>query len=119
MKNLLIGLAIVASVGGYLFSQYWYYLPGVISGVMDPIGDNEPVTWERGPDRPSGTLPPPNIVLIVADDLGFNDITFNGGGISQGSVPTPSIDSIATEGLQFTNGYAGNGTCAPLSLIHI
>ena len=113
MRRILIGLGVAAAIGGYLFSEYWYYLPGIISGVMDPVGNNRPVTWERGPDRSSGTLPPPNIVLIVADDLGFNDITFNGGGISQGSVPTPSIDSIATEGLQFTNGYAGNGTCAP------
>ena len=30
-----------------------------------------------------------------------------------GTVPTPHIDSIAAEGVNFTNGYAGNGTCAP------
>ena len=113
MRRILIGLVVVAASGGYLFSKYWYYLPGIISGVMDPVGDNRPVTWERGPVRPSATSHSPNIVLIVVDDLGFNDITFYGGGISDGSVPTPSIDSIATAGLQFTNGYAGNGTCAP------
>ena len=52
-------------------------------------------------------------MLIVVDDLGFNDITFYGGGIANGSVATPSIDAIAREGIHFTNGYAGNGTCAP------
>ena len=56
---------------------------------------------------------PPNIVLIVVDDLGFNDITFYGGGIAGGSVPTPNIDSIASAGIHFPNGYAGNATCAP------
>ena len=113
MKKLLIGLAALAVVGGWLFSRYWYYLPGIVSGIVNPVGDNRPVTWQMGPAEPAGEPRPPNIVLIVADDLGFNDITFYGGGIADGSVPTPSIDSIASEGIHFTNGYAGNGTCAP------
>ena len=113
MKNLLIGLAIAAAIGSYLFSQYWYYLPGIISDFVDPVGENQSVTWQPGPAESSGEARPPNIVLIVADDLGFNDITFYHGGIAGGSVPTPSIDSIASEGIHFTNGYAGNGTCAP------
>ena len=56
---------------------------------------------------------PPNIVLILADDLGFNDISFNGGGLAGGSVATPRIDSIGQQGVAFLNGYAGNATCAP------
>ena len=66
-----------------------------------------------GPTAPADETRPPNIVLIVADGLGFNDITFYGGGIADGSVPTPSIDSIASAGIHFSNGYTGNGTCAP------
>jgi arylsulfatase A-like enzyme len=63
---------------------------------------------ERAPaDRP------PNVVLILADDLGWNDLTFAGGGVANGSVPTPNIDSIAQEGATFANGYAANATCAP------
>ncbi len=113
MRKLLVGLAVVAAVGGYLFSQYWYYLPGIIADFTNPVGENQQVTWQRGPEKSSVESRPPNIVLIVADDLGFNDITFYGGGIAKGSVPTPSINSIATGGLHFTNGYTGNGTCAP------
>ena len=113
MKKLLIGLLALAVVGGWLFSRYWYYLPGIVSDIVNPVGDNRPVTWQMGPAEPDGEPRPPNIVLIVVDDLGFNDITFYGGGIANGSVATPSIDAIASEGIHFTNGYAGNGTCAP------
>jgi len=80
-----------------------------------PVGPHEEVAWSTGVD-PQGRTPaerPPNIVLILADDLGWNDLTFNGGGVAGGTVPTPHIDSIAAEGVSFTNGYAANGTCAP------
>ena len=113
MKKFLIALAILAATGGWLLSQYWYHLPGIISRIVSPVAENQSVTWQMGPAQSDGTSRPPNIVLIVADDLGFNDITFYGGGIADGSVPTPSINAIAHEGIHFTNGYAGNGTCAP------
>ncbi len=72
------------------------------------------IQWASGKDplqRPKDQRPP-NVVLILADDLGWNDITLNGG-IAGGTVPTPSIDSIAQDGVNFTNGYAANATCAP------
>lgn len=73
------------------------------------------IAWQSGTDprnRPADKRPP-NVVLILADDLGWNDITLNGGGVGGGLVPTPSIDSIARDGVNFTNGYAANATCAP------
>ncbi|MCH7917768.1 MAG: sulfatase-like hydrolase/transferase, partial [Planctomycetes bacterium] len=79
------------------------------------IGPNRPIDWDSG-DDPRGRARadrPPNIVLILADDLGWNDLTFGGGGVAGGSVPTPNIDSIAADGVEFRNGYAANGTCAP------
>ncbi|MFT7222300.1 MAG: arylsulfatase A-like enzyme [Candidatus Azotimanducaceae bacterium] len=113
MKKILLTIALMIAAGAWAFSQYWYYLPGIVSGFLRPVGNTQSVNWDAGPDKPIATERPPNIVLIVADDLGFNDITFYGGGIAGGSVPTPSIDAIASEGIHFTNGYAGNGTCAP------
>lgn len=52
----------------------------------------------------------PNIVLIVADDLGYHDVGFQGG---NPHVPTPNIDSIAKHGVTFTNGYVTGTVCSP------
>jgi arylsulfatase A-like enzyme len=79
------------------------------------VGPHQPIDWDSGAD-PQGRAPgerPPNIVLILADDLGWNDLTFAGGGVAGGTVPTPNIDSLAADGVNFRNGYAANGTCAP------
>jgi arylsulfatase A-like enzyme len=107
--------AAAAVVAGLAWQRYWYYLPGLLSDLRDPVGTNEPVVWQRGPE--TAEVPPsrrpPNIIVILADDLGFNDLTFNGGGVAAGAVPTPNIDSIARDGVIMANGYAGNATCAP------
>ena len=113
MKKFLIVAAILFAAGVWAFTQYWYHLPGIVSGIVEPVGSHRNVYWQPGPSTAASGERPPNILLIVADDLGFNDITFYGGGIAGGSVATPSIDAIAAEGMHFSNGYAGNGTCAP------
>ena len=122
MKRALIwfGLVLALMAGGYvLFQRYWIYIPGLLNEWRSPIGPNEPVTWARGAARAAvqapagGDAPRPNIILIVADDLGYNDISLNGGGIAGGRVQTPNIDRLAREGVNFTNGYAANATCSP------
>ena len=113
--RLLIGLAVVVAIGAAAFQRYWYYIPGIIGRIRDPIGPTREVVWATGPenvDVPAAQRPP-NIILILADDLGYNDLTFGGGGVAGGSMKTPGIDSIAKDGVTFTNGYAGNATCAP------
>jgi arylsulfatase A len=52
---------------------------------------------------------PPNIVLIMADDLGYGDL----GCYGQTKIRTPNIDRLAAEGLRFTDAYAGCTVCAP------
>jgi arylsulfatase A-like enzyme len=77
------------------------------------VEPNRPVTFAQGPaEAPAGPRPP-NVVFILADDMGWNDITAHGGGVAGGRVPTPNIDSLARDGVDFTNGYAGDATCAP------
>ncbi len=51
----------------------------------------------------------PNIVLIVADDLGYGDLGVYG----QTEIRTPNLDRMAAEGLRFTDHYAGSTVCAP------
>jgi arylsulfatase A-like enzyme len=51
----------------------------------------------------------PNIVLIVADDLGFREL----GCYGQKKIQTPRIDQLATEGMRFTRAYSGSPVCAP------
>ncbi|WP_201978273.1 arylsulfatase [Hymenobacter rubidus] len=52
---------------------------------------------------------PPNIIFIVADDLGYGDISCYG----QKRFKTPNIDRLATEGMKFTQAYAGTAVCSP------
>ena len=111
-------LLILVGVGIALWqSSSWLVLhvPGWIGRLRDPIGPNQPVTWQAGPATPAQPpgARPPNIVVILADDLGWNDLTFAGGGVANGAVPTPRIDSIARDGVSFRAGYTGNATCAP------
>ncbi|HIF99886.1 MAG TPA: sulfatase [Myxococcales bacterium] len=83
--------------------------------LMDPIRENVPTQWQQGPA--TRTLPPaerpPNVILILADDMGFNDLSLHNGGAADGSLMTPNIDALAHEGVVFNNGYAANAVCAP------
>lgn len=51
----------------------------------------------------------PNIIFILADDLGYGDL----GCYGQQTIRTPNLDRMATEGLRFTQCYAGSTVCAP------
>jgi arylsulfatase A-like enzyme len=51
----------------------------------------------------------PNIIFILADDLGYGDL----GCYGQSKIKTPNIDRLAAEGMRFTNFYCGCSVCAP------
>jgi arylsulfatase A-like enzyme len=51
----------------------------------------------------------PNIIIILADDLGWSDVGFNG----CREIPTPNLDALATAGVVFTSGYASHPYCSP------
>lgn len=55
------------------------------------------------------SLQKPNIIFILADDLGYGDL----GCYGQKQIDTPNIDRLAKEGLRFTQCYAGSTVCAP------
>ncbi len=79
------------------------------------VGPPRSLAWNAGPKLASESPDerPPNIILIVADDLGYNDISTFGGGLDGGRVKTPHIDQLAADGVVFTQSYSGAGTCAP------
>ena len=52
---------------------------------------------------------PPNLVFILADDLGYGDL----GSFGQRKIATPNLDRMAREGMRFTNFYSGSPVCAP------
>jgi arylsulfatase A len=52
---------------------------------------------------------PPNVVLILMDDMGWRDVGFAGNDF----VETPNLDRLASEGIRFTQAYASAPNCAP------
>ena len=117
LRKILIGLAILIVGAGALafFNRKEIILYLVTRAERPPIAANRPIDWMEGPATAdtSGADRPPNIIFILADDLGINDISTFGGGVAGGRVPTPNIDRLAAEGALFSTAYSGTGTCAP------
>ena len=57
---------------------------------------------------PAGWASPPNILLLVADDLGWSDVGFNGGK----DIPTPHLDRLASQGVRLTD-FRACPMCSP------
>src|SRR5450432_352193 len=81
------------TIGLILMKKFLLFLLLVLSGFV-------PLAW---------TQAPPNIVVILADDLGYGDVGFNG----CPDIPTPNIDSLAANGALCTNGYVTHPFCSP------
>ena len=112
-KTLAIMVALIVVTASIGWSFRVEILLGVIEYRYSSVEVSEPrdIPWQQGPSVSTTTNleRPPNIILIVADDLGYNDISTFGGGIVQ----TPSIDRLAKEGAVFNQSYSGASTCAP------
>ena len=79
--------------------------------ISTPIADNQDIEWQKSESKEN--IDKPNIILILADDLGFNDVSFYNGGAADGSLMTPNIDQLAKDGVAFMNGYAASPVCSP------
>ena len=119
-KKLALGLLIVIAIAATLV---WFNRATILTHIVlnraeaakEYIAPHQPVTWQAGPNEPSepDENRPPNIVFILLDDFGYNDLSTFGGGVADGRVPTPNIDRLAAEGAIYTQAYSGSGTCAP------
>ena len=118
MKKI-IGLTLLLIVAGFFGWQnrvdILVFAAPKLQEVFRPVADHRAIEWPRGPEAPhlDPSDRPPNIVLIVTDDMGFNDISLYNGGAGDGSLQTPNIDALAEQGVTFTNGYAANAVCSP------
>lgn len=109
-------LVVAAAGTAYAFrKQLILYYVATMARDATVVEPHREITWQAGPaeaEKPAAERPP-NVVFILADDLGINDLSHFGGGVADGLVPTPNIDSIARDGAFFKNAYAGTAACAP------
>ncbi len=115
-RAVLISAAVLALVLASVYMGRTYillHISGWLTDLRHPVAANQPVAWMQGPAQATQDplQRPPNVVLILFDDLGFNDVSSYGGGMPE--VPTPNIDAVAQQGVRFTRGYAANAICAP------
>ncbi len=103
-------ILIVIAIGIW-FSQNWYKMPKYIGDIKNPTYENIQINWEDGPK--TRTSSKPNIIIILVDDLGFNQISSYGGGMANGQFKTPNIDKLANDGVLCTNGYSSSPVCSP------
>src|SRR5258705_10849040 len=76
----------------------------IASVLWTAAGERKPITLGE-----QVTPKKPNIIFIMADDLGYGDL----GCYGQTKIKTPNIDRLAAEGIRFTSCYAGSTVCAP------
>ena len=67
------------------------------------------VTATQGVRVSWGSEDRPNIIVMISDDSGYNEFSLNGSSL----FPTPEIDSIAADGVQFLQGYTSGTVCSP------
>lgn len=72
-------------------------------------GDYPPDADKYIPKIDNPSAPRPNVILIVADDLGYGDLGAYGNTV----IKTPNIDALAADGIRFTRFYACNAICGP------
>ncbi|HEV7347355.1 arylsulfatase [Telluribacter sp.] len=89
-----------------MFYQKIHYLALVLLLFALFSGPPDQVLAEGHPPK---RATPPNIVYILADDMGWGDLSVLG----QRSFSTPNIDRLARQGMLFSNHYAGSAVCAP------
>ena len=104
-----LGLLLIYLISSLPYSPR-FYLPGILLKIFEAPNDRVKHDWlmtTKKLVKKVNNDALPNIILIVADDLGINDLSGGAG------VLTPNIDSIFTNGVRFTKGYASHATCAP------
>ena len=88
-----------------------FYTPDSIQRICQPfkIALGLPIVFGASCTKKGEEPLKPNIIYIMADDMGYNDLACYGAP----RIQTPNIDRMAAEGIRFTQHYAGTSVCAP------
>ncbi len=103
MRKLFYALLIIL-VSGLLLWEYKvnvivWMMPKVMN-LINPVQENIPTSWAEGPSQNLNIDDTrPNIILILADDMGYNDISLHNGGAADGTLQNPHINSLAESGI--------------------
>lgn len=111
MKKILLLIFVTLCLGAIFWKDILFFVLVQIAAPKDNVGPHQEIVWQQGPDFRTDSRP--NIIVIVADDLGINDMTDYDNLDPSGTVNTPNIDYIANTGIKFENAYSGSATCAP------
>ena len=111
MKKILIVTLALLGLGLIFWKDVLFWSLVQTAAPKDNVGPNQEIVWQQGPETRSDDRP--NIIVIVADDLGINDMTDYDDLDPSGTMDTPNIDFIANSGIKFKNAYSGSATCAP------
>jgi arylsulfatase A-like enzyme len=96
-----ITFIVISAISIWYIYNNIFYLPGLIYKFKNPTASTKDITWGANLLQNESNLP--NIILVIVDDLGINDLSIN----------TPNINSIYENGANFINFYAGQAMCAP------
>lgn len=96
----------------YVFMVIWFFvIPGFCNIANSDSGNasTDVVEQDNLPAVVTHDKPLPNIIFIMADDLGYGEL----GCYGQTKITTPNLDSLAARGMRFTQFYSGSPVCAP------
>ena len=114
-RSLLLLLLVVAAGAWLLLARRPAIEPGLRADIdPQPFRDTardaiDPAQLIRPVAGAVGAGSPPNIVVILADDLGYGDL----GSYGTRAIRTPNLDRLAAEGVRFTQFYASASVCSP------
>jgi arylsulfatase A-like enzyme len=115
-RKLIITLVVLSGLFSLIYLNrllLLQYSLGWYTDIAHPRSTPRDIPWANGPSA-AATPPskrPPNIIFILVDDLGINDVTLYGGGRGAEGVSTPNIDAIGKAGVRFDQAYAGSAVC--------
>ena len=96
-------------MGGMIrFSLHWFSFMAGFATLTLTLSQGEKVLAHPHPSL-EGEGVRPNIILVMADDLGWGDVAYNGHPV----LKTPHLDAMAANGLKFNRFYAGAPVCSP------